>query len=157
MSNRNYLSRDGGRHYSDPTSSRFNMKTKYYSRGRGSNRPVPNRRPTAGAGDIDRITVSIGRNLTTDGNNVSGSTMRNRVVNRSGGPQQIYSTGQMNNRNANQVKWWRVSIPQAGAIGKERVMSTLKVHCARQFQPYHVIEFKRIEYDNCLLLSLFSI
>ncbi|CAF5062102.1 unnamed protein product, partial [Rotaria socialis] len=48
MSYRNYSAREGGRHHTDPTSSRFNSQSKYHQRGRGNNRPVPNRRPTAG-------------------------------------------------------------------------------------------------------------
>lgn len=135
MSHRNYSSREGGRHYTDPTSSRFNSRSKYHQRGRGNNRPVPNRRPTAGD-DLDNITVSIGRNLTTDGVEGPGSLIRGRIVNR-GRPHQIH-INRMNDRDRNQTGWWRISIPQAGAIGKERVMSTLKVNCARQFQPFHV-------------------
>ncbi|CAF2403236.1 unnamed protein product [Rotaria sp. Silwood2] len=135
MSYRNYPSREGGRHHTDPTSSRFNAKSKYHQRGRGNNRPLPNRRPTAGE-DLDGITVSIGRNLTTGGIDSQGSSIRGRLVSRSHAPQQIHSS-RMNDRDNNQSKWWRISIPQAGAIGKERVMSTLKVNCLRQFQPYH--------------------
>jgi hypothetical protein len=140
MSYRNYSTREGGRHHTDPTSSRFNTKSKYHQRGRGTNnRPVPNRRPTAGD-DLDTITVSIGRNLTTDGINPQGSSIRGRgrTVSRSHGPQQIHPHSRMNDRDSNQTKWWRISIPQAGAIGKERVMATLLANCARQFQPYHV-------------------
>ncbi|CAF0843293.1 unnamed protein product [Rotaria sordida] len=135
MSYRNYPSREGGRHHTDPTSSRFNTKSKYHQRGRGTNRPVPNRRPTAGD-DLDGITVSIGRNLTTGGIDSQGSSIRGRIVSRSHAPQQIHPS-RMNDRDHNQPRWWRISIPQAGAIGKERVMSTLKVNCLRQFQPYH--------------------
>ncbi|CAF0983370.1 unnamed protein product [Rotaria sp. Silwood1] len=135
MSYRNYSSREGGRHHTDPTSSRFNSKSKYHQRGRANNRPVPNRRPNAGD-DLEGITVSIGRHLTTGGIDSQGSSIRGRTVSRSYGPQQIYPS-RMNDRDNNQIKWWRISIPQAGAIGKERVMSTLKVNCLRQFQPYH--------------------
>ena len=133
MSHRNYLSREGSRRHTDPTS-RFYTNSKYRQRGRGNNRPVPNRRQTGGD-DLDRITVSIGRHLTT---NSLGPSFRERLVNRSQGPQQIDSSNRMTGRNSNQTRWWRVSIPQAGSIGKERVMSTLRAHCIRQFQPYHV-------------------
>jgi hypothetical protein len=140
MSYRNFLSRDGGRHHTDPTSSRFNNTSKYHQRGRGrgNNRPISNRHPTGGD-DLDTITVSIGRNLTTDGTHGPSSSGRGRFVNHSQGPRKIYSSSsRMNDAQNSETKWWRVSIPQAGAIGKERVMSTLKVHCARQFQHYHV-------------------
>ncbi len=137
MSYRNYSTREGGRHHTDPTPARFNNKSKYHQRGRGNNRPVPNRRPTAGD-DLDTITVSIGRHLTTDGTNPRVPSVRGRTVSRSHGPQQIQLSNRMNDRDNVQLKWWRVSIPQAGAIGKERVMSTLLANCARQFQHYHV-------------------
>jgi hypothetical protein len=138
MSYRNYSTREVGRHHTDPTPSRFNSNSKYRQRGRGTNRPVPNRRPTSGE-DLDTITVSINRNLTTDGTNSRGSAIRGRFVDRfprpRSHPQMIRPDGRGDN---NDTKWWRISIPQAGAIGKERVMSTLKGSCARQFQPYHV-------------------
>jgi hypothetical protein len=138
MSYRNYSSREGGRHHTDPTSSRFNNNSRYHQRGRANNRPVPNRRPTVGD-DLDTITVSIGRNLTTDGTNSLGSSVRGRFVNHRPGPHQIHTSGgRFNDRENSSTKWWRVSIPQAGAIGKERVMSTLKAHFSRQLQPYHV-------------------
>ena len=139
MSYRNFLSRDDGRRHTDPTSSRFNNNARYHQRGggRGNNRPVPNRRPTGGD-DLDTITVSLNRNFTTDGVDSQGSFTRGRVVHPQRGPQQIRPLHRNMDRQANQMPWWRVSIPQAGTIGKERVMSTLKVHCARQFQPYHV-------------------
>ena len=139
MSYRNYASRDGGRHHTDPTSSRFNTNSKYRQRGRTNNRPVPNRRPTGGD-DLDGITVSIGRNLTTDGSNPQHSTTGGRIVNRTIRPQLIHGGGGGGRRDNHDTRtvWWRVSIPQAGAIGKERVMSTLKAYCDRDFQPYHV-------------------
>lgn len=137
MSHRNYPVREGGRHHTDPTSSRFNTNSKYRQRGYGTNRPVPNRRPTGGDG-VDSITVSIGRNLTTDGTNSNGPMMRGRTVNRYPRSRPIGLGRQEND--TNEVKWWRISVPQAGSIGKDRVMSTLKGSCARQFQPYHVNE-----------------
>lgn len=142
MSYRNYSARDreGGRHHTDPTSSRFNANTRYRQRGRGeTNRPVPSRRPTLGD-DLDTITVSIGRNLTTDGVNPQGSTVRGRTVSRFSRAYPSRPGGGGFNRrdDNNQMKWWRVSIPQAGDIGKDRVMSTIKGYCDRDFQPYHV-------------------
>ncbi|CAF4384087.1 unnamed protein product, partial [Rotaria magnacalcarata] len=135
MSYRNYSAREGGRHHTDPTPSRFNSQSKYHQRGRGNNRPVPNRRPTAGD-DLENITVSIGRNLTTDGVGTQRLARRGLIDSRPRRPIQINPRG-MNDGGNNQVRWWRISIPQAGAIGKERVLSTLKANCPRQFQPYH--------------------
>ncbi len=139
MSYRNYSSRDreGGRHHTDPTSSRFNTNSKYRQRGRGNNRPVPDRRPTVGD-DLDTITVSIGRNLTTDGNNSHGPPIRGRIFNRFSRPQMIRPGGRRDDNDNNQTKWWRISIPQAGTLGKDRVMTTLKGYCDREFQAYHV-------------------
>ncbi len=139
MSYRNYSTREGGRNHTDPTSSRFNSNSKYRQRGRGTNRPVPNRRPTGGD-DLDTITVSVHRNLTTDGTDSRSSAVRGRFLDRfprpRSHPQFIRSDGRRDD--GGDTKWWRISIPQAGAIGKERVMSTLKGSCPRQFQPYHV-------------------
>ncbi|CAF2033580.1 unnamed protein product [Rotaria magnacalcarata] len=135
MSYRNYSAREGGRHHTDPTPSRFNSQSKYHQRGRGNNRPVPDRRPTAGD-DLENITVSIGRNLTTDGVGTQRLARRGLIDSRPRRPIQINPRG-MNDGGNNQVRWWRISIPQAGAIGKERVLSTLKANCPRQFQPYH--------------------
>ena len=141
MSYRNYSGRDGGRHHTDPTSSRFNVNSKYRQRGRGTNRPVPSRRPTGGD-DLESITVSINRNLTTDGTDSRGASIRGRFLDRVPRgrpyPQLIRSMDNRRDRDESDTKWWRISIPQAGAIGKERVMSTLKGSCPRQFQPYHV-------------------
>jgi len=134
MSYRNYSSREGGRHHTDPTSSRFNQR--YRQRGIGINRPVHNRRPTGE--DLDTITVSINRNLTTDGIHSQGQPMRGRTVSRFSRPHMIRPGGGRRDDKDNEIKWWRISIPQAGAIGKERVMSTLKGYCERDFQPYHV-------------------
>lgn len=140
MSNRNYLSREVGRHYTDPTSSRFDNRSRYHQRGRGrgNNRPVPNRPPTGGD-ELDTITVSINRNLTTDGVNIGGPS-RGRLVRQRPGPRPIHPMGggRFNDRINSEVKWWRVSIPQAGTIGKDLVMSTLKAHFTRQLLPYHV-------------------
>ena len=124
MSQLEFLSReDGGRNRSDPSSSTRNFSNAKYHR-RGATRP----------NDFGPITVSIQRNLS------SGSTQRTFLNRPRGGrsfqPRPIHTT----HEHPNEEKWWRVSIPQAGSIGKERVMSTLKVHCLRQFQPYHVGE-----------------
>ena len=135
MAYRNYGGREGGRHHTDPTSSRFNSNTRFRQRGQGTNRPIPNRRPTGGD-NVDTITVSIGRNLTTDGTNSNGPMMRGRTVSRFARPRPL-GPGRHDNA-TNEPMWWRISIPQAGTIGKDRVMSTLKGSCARQFQPYHV-------------------
>ncbi|CAF1649106.1 unnamed protein product, partial [Didymodactylos carnosus] len=35
------------------------------------------------------------------------------------------------------TKWWKISIPGAGQVGKDRVLSTLKVHLPRPFQHYN--------------------
>ncbi|CAF1369398.1 unnamed protein product [Adineta steineri] len=140
MSYRNEMSREGGRHHTDPTSSRFNVRSRYHQRGRLNNRPVPNRRPTAGD-DLETITVSIGRDLTTDRTySHNPSTRGGRVVRPGVRPREIHpsgGSGRSMDRDNNQVKWWRVSIPQAGAIGKDLVMSTLKAHFTRQLLPYH--------------------
>lgn len=126
MSGRNFLSRNGNRHQSDPSSSRFNAR--YHQRGGRNNRPEANRRPTAGD-DMDSLMASMGRHLTTDGTmgQHSGRPVRGR--------RPTHPVHQVQN---NQTGWWRVTIQKAGTIGKERVMSTLKTHCTRQFQPYHV-------------------
>jgi hypothetical protein len=152
MSYRKYAGREGGRHYTDPTSSssRFNNNSRYRQRGPGNNRPTHDRRPTVGD-DLDTITVSINRNLTTDGNNPRGSSIRRHVVDRFHRPQIIRPTGRRDEDNTNQAKWWRVSIQQAGAIGKERVMSTLKGFCVRQFQPYHVNRYEDKYYQIIFL------
>ena len=142
MAYRNYPAREGGRHHTDPTSSRYNANSKYRQRGRGTNRPVPSRRPTVGD-DLDTITVSINRNLTTDGTNSHGLSSRGRSFR----PQMIRPDPRRDNSDPNQLRWWRVSIPQAGAIGKDRVMSTLKGSCPRQFQPYHVNCFVKTKKD----------
>lgn len=144
MSDRAYTVREGGRHHTDPTGTRFHLNSnlRYNRRGRGNTRPIPTRRPNSGD-DLDRITVSIGRNFTTDGVSSQGSTTRSRFVNRHA-PRQIHLSNHMNDRDNNQTRWWRVSIQNAGTIGKERVMSTLKAHCVRQFQPYHVNLIKTI-------------
>jgi hypothetical protein len=138
MSNRNYLSRNGGRHHTDPTSSRYNSR--YNQRGDPrNNRPEPNRRPT-NEDDIGSLMVSIDRNLTTDGNPSQRSMPTGRIVNHTRGRRRPMRMIHQPDRNppVNQTAWWRISIQEAGTIGKERVMSTLKTHCARHFQPYHV-------------------
>jgi hypothetical protein len=107
---------------------------------------VPNRRPTGGD-DLDTITVSINRNLTTDGSDSRGVMTRGRFLDRvprgggGGGGRpypQVIRSDTRGRDDGDTTRWWRISIPQAGAIGKERVMSTLKGSCLRQFQPYHV-------------------
>ncbi|UJR20686.1 hypothetical protein I4U23_023808 [Adineta vaga] len=134
---REFSSREGGRHHTDPTSSRFNNKSRYHQRGRVNNRPVPNRRPTAGD-DLESITVSIGRNLTTDGSNTHNPLMRGRLGNSRTRPHQIHPTGsRLQDRENNQTKWWRISISRAGVVGKTAVMAALKAYFPRQLLPYH--------------------
>lgn len=129
MSNRKFAPRNGGRHQSDPSSSRFNSR--YHQRGGRNNRPEANRRPTGGD-DMESLMASMGRHLTTDG---SGSQNAGPTVRPGRGRRPTHPVHQVQN---NQVGWWRVTIPKAGTIGKERVMSTVKANCTRQFQPYHV-------------------
>lgn len=138
MSNRNFLSRAGGRHHSDPVATRYN--TKYNQRGGArNNRPDNNRRPTGGD-DVDSLMVSINRHLTTDGNALQDNRMGGRTVRqpiRGGRPRPASHSA-----SENLTGWWRIAVQKAGTIGKERVMSTLKTHCPRQFQAYHVMTRK---------------
>ncbi|CAF1209531.1 unnamed protein product [Didymodactylos carnosus] len=143
MSYRNQT-RGGYRHHTDPTSSGYykgSQNVRYRTRGGPSGRGRGNRRPTD---DVDSLTVSISDNLTTD---TSVRNFRGRVVNSThrggggfGGPRPVGLFNKHTNQSQarqNQTGWWRVSIPKAGHIGKDRVMSILKVHTSRQFQPYH--------------------
>lgn len=139
MAERHFDSREGGRYHTDPSSSsRFNANMKFHRRGgirTITQRPVPNRPGTSGQSG-ESITVSVHRTLSGGSTRTLGTSgLRGRPYQ----PKQIHPgpSGQ-DSANANQEKWWRVSILQAGSIGKERVMSTLKAHCMRQFQAYHV-------------------
>lgn len=135
MSFQDYASRDGERRHTDPTSTRFNTNMRYNSRGRGANRyGQPNRRPTGGNNKPTGITVSIGRSLTTGGEN---SSVRGRTMGRFQQRPRLIRPGTNNNNDGNDTQWWRVSIPQAGTIGKETVMTKLRGASVRQFQPYH--------------------
>ena len=127
MSQRQFVTRDVGRRQTDPSSSssRFNTNRKYQRRG---------------GNDLESITVSIHRNLST------GGPQRRRFE-----PQPIRSTQQT----SPDEKWWRVSIPQAGSIGKDRVMSTLKANCLRQFQPFHVGKDKK-KVQSKIIVKCFS-
>ncbi|CAF3919959.1 unnamed protein product [Rotaria sp. Silwood2] len=132
MFNRNNFSYNGGRHYTDPTSSRYNTK---YSRrgGRKDYRPESHHN----GDDVDTLMVSINRHLTTDGNPSQDLSSRRYITKRTQGHRPTRLNYQFKSAQINQTGWWRVTIQQAGIIGKERVMSTLKAHCPRQFQPYH--------------------
>ena len=139
MSNRNNFSQHRGRNYSDPTPSRYN--TKYNQRGGAKNyRPQPNR-PTNHGDDLDTLMVSIGRHLTTDGNPSQESYSSGRIVNHNKGSQH---SKKKKNSSTSQMGWWRITVQQAGTIGKERVMTALQGKCVRPFLPYHV----------CIFLSL---
>ncbi|CAF4851537.1 unnamed protein product [Rotaria sp. Silwood1] len=132
MFNRNDFSHNGGKHHTDPISSRYNSK--YNRRGdRNNYRPVFNHN----ADDVDRLMASINRHLTTDGNPSQDLSSRRYVTKSIQDRRPIRSNNQLKNAQRNQIGWWRIAIQQAGEIGKERVMSTLKAHCPRQFQPYH--------------------
>jgi hypothetical protein len=139
MSYQGQTARDGRRNRTDPTSSRFHANTRYQRRGAGIR---PNQRPIfpqQGADGLEGITVSINRHLTTDGVSSRIRTIASRNDRTRPQPRTAPSTVRMDDPSTNQVRWWRVSIPQAGTIGKDRVMSTLQAHCIRQFQAYHVI------------------
>jgi hypothetical protein len=131
MSYQNYGTRDIAGHHSDPQTSRFDAHTKYRQRGAGVHRSMRNRHHTSG-NDMECASGSIRRTLTADGHRSSSSTGVQRHC-----PKVIH-VHDSGKTNANKMKWWRVSIPHAGTIGKERVMSTLKVHVSRPFQPYNV-------------------
>ncbi|CAF1350103.1 unnamed protein product [Rotaria sp. Silwood1] len=132
MFNRNDFSHNGGKHHTDPISSRYNSK--YNRRGdRNNYRPVFNHN----ADDVDRLMASINRHLTTDVNPSQDLSSRRYVTKSIQDRRPIRSNNQLKNAQRNQIGWWRIAIQQAGEIGKERVMSTLKAHCPRQFQPYH--------------------
>ena len=136
MSHRNFPTRNGGRHQSDPTASRYNAK--YHQRGGAKNyRPESNRRLTGGD-DIDSLMISIDRNFTTDEHPSHGAPRSGRTVNQTRGRRTSHPGRLPKPAQENQTGWWRISIQDAGTIGKDRVMSTLKAHCIRQFQPYHV-------------------
>ena len=137
-----YSAREGGRHYSDPTASRFNSRNRYHHRG-GPNpnprRPVRDRRPTGGD-DLSSLTVSISRNLGTGRHFSHNPNPRRQTGASSNDPRpRLLPVQTRADQETNQRRWWRISIQQAGVIGKERVMATLKANCIRQFQPYHVI------------------
>ena len=143
MSNRNYSSHGDGRRHTDPSSSRFNTLSRYHPRGggRGNNRPVQISRNIDG-NDLRTITVSLDRDLLTDGSHSRAPLMhRGRFGPRDARPR----PGPRPIPQETQAKWWRVSMPQVGANSKERVMSTLRAHCIRQFQPYHVSEVSNRE------------
>jgi hypothetical protein len=136
MSNRNAFFSNGGRRYTDPTPSRYNSR--YNQRNGPKNyRPEPNH-SSNGGDDVDTILTSIHRHLTTDGNHSQEPSSRGRMLRYTRGRRPTHSNPPLTYSPMNQISWWRVSIQQAGTIGKERVMSALKAHCPRLFQPYHV-------------------
>ncbi|CAF0720314.1 unnamed protein product [Adineta steineri] len=134
MSNRNNYFH-GARHYTDPTPSRYN--TKYNKRnGTKDYRPQPNR-PRNGGDDVDTLMSLMDHHLPTNNNPMQESGSRGRGPRSTRGRHQTRSNPQLRHSQNNQTGWWRITIQQAGTIGKDRVMSTLKAHCPRQFQPYH--------------------
>jgi hypothetical protein len=138
MSIVNNFSHNGGRNYTDSTS--FRHTARFRQRGGPRHyRPQHNRSLTQ-IDDVDTLMVSINRDLTTDGNSCRQSLSTRSVVNRGRGRGR--DQGRRNTypqaQPQPQTGWWRVTIQQAGTIGKERVMSSLKAHCTRQFQHYHV-------------------
>lgn len=142
MSHRNYSSHDDGRRHTDPSSSRFNSLSRYHQRGggRGMNRPVQIHRPTNDTHDLRPITVSLGGDLLGDRSRPRPPMSRGRFEHRDARPR----PGPRPIPQETQARWWRVSIPQIGLNNKERMMSTLRAHCIRQFQPYHVSQCWRV-------------
>lgn len=131
---------NSGRNYTDSTPSRHSAR--FYQRGGPRySRPQSNRGPN-NFDDVDTLMVSINRDLTTDGNPTRQSLTTRSIVHRGRGRgrdrDQSRRHPQPPIQAQSQTGWWRITIPQAGTIGKERVMSSLKAHCTRQFQPYHV-------------------
>lgn len=133
MSQRNDLSYQRTRHFSDPTPSRYG--TKYHRRGgKRNNRPEPNRR-TINADDVHSLTVSIDRALTTDGNTSQDSFFTDRAVKHTKNSRpSMENYSPANSRQG----WWRITIPDAGKIGKQLVLESLQGKCVRPFLPYHV-------------------
>lgn len=132
MSYRNTFNHNAGKHYSDPVSSRYNFK---YNRRGGRNSYRQEFNCTMNNGDdIDILTKTIDRSLRSSDNFNQDSSVNRSFRNR----RPIRSNHQSKHSQMNQTGWWRVTIEKAGIIGKDRVISTLKAHCPRQFQPYHV-------------------
>ena len=130
--------RNGRKHHI--TSNSSYSDSKYYRRyHQNDHRPERNYHPINQ--DFDTVVKSINRYLTTN-SLASGqlSSMPYRTI-RKHNRRPAFWNYQQKNSEINQTGWWCVSIEQAGAIGKERAMSTLKVHCPRYFQPYHVNVF----------------
>jgi hypothetical protein len=123
------MPRNGGRYHNDTHQLKTN--TKYRKRGHQLGRPDNNRRVT-----IDDDLSSLMDSLNEPrGNNEAGNRMAIRpgqkLYNRQGRKAKQFVV-------ENQLGWWRITIKDASFIGKDLVMSTLKAHCPRQFQPYHV-------------------
>jgi hypothetical protein len=133
MSSRNNFPQQRGRTYTDPTPTRYN--TKYHQRGGPKNyRPEHNRRLINGD-DVNSLTVSIDRHLTTDGTSSQTSFSTERSFKHTKDyrqPKKIYTPP------ISQTGWWRITMQKAGEIGKQRVMEALQGGCVRPFQPYHV-------------------
>lgn len=136
MSTQEFQRGDGRRHVTDPTATRFNARSRYYQRGGpGARRPARDRNGTGGI-DSSSIRVSVGsgmpgpRTFSYDNN----GTRTNR--NREGRLRTNFDRRPISNSDGTQ--WWRISIPQAGSLGKDRVMSAIKAYFNRHFQPYHV-------------------
>lgn len=129
MSSRNNYPQQRGRTYTDPTANRYN--TKYHQRGGAKNcRPERNRRLINGD-DVNSLTVSIDRHLTTDGTFPIERASKYAKDTRQS--KKIYTPP------VPQKGWWRITIQKASEIGKQRVMEALQGGCARPFQPFHVI------------------
>lgn len=142
MSHRNDFSYQRSRHFSDPTSSRHG--TKYHRRGgKRNNRPEPNRQGV-NADDIHSLTVSIDRALTTDGNTSQDSFFTDRAVKHTKNSRASMETYIPPN---SKKGWWRITISEAGKIGKQLVLEALQAKCLRPFLPYHVTKYFIIRLD----------
>lgn len=134
MSRRNDYSQHRGRNFNRSTASRH--ETKYHKRGgKGNFRPEPNRPPIS-SDDVHSLTMSIDRHLTTDGNSSQDVFFTDRSVKHTKNhrpSREIYKPL------ASQKGWWRITVSEAGTIGKQLVMEAIQAKCARPFHPYHVI------------------
>ncbi|CAF3251827.1 unnamed protein product [Rotaria socialis] len=138
MCNRNnFTHRGGGKNYSDPISSRY--YSKYNQRGGRKNYCPEPKRPVTYGDDVDTLMTTLNHTLTTNSNSTEefSSTLQPQKFRPTRPTRLTRRDNQQKRFQINQTGWWRVSIQQAGAIGKDRVMSTLKAHCPRQFQAYH--------------------
>ncbi|UJR28966.1 hypothetical protein I4U23_010183 [Adineta vaga] len=135
MSNRNNFSTYRNRNHTDPTASRYNSKF-HQRNGPRNYRPESDRRPTGGD-DVDTLMKSMGHHLAPIGNSFHDFSSRGRMGKPNGNRRPVRSTPQLRHPQHNQTGWWRITIQDAGNIGKERVITALRAHCPRQFLPYH--------------------